>query len=697
MKLGAKMDMKCSLKISLCLGTALGTSLLFAEPTIAQQAPSSAQQAPSSAQQAPSSTQQQGPIEEVVVTARGRPENQQNVPIAVTAFSEQQIQDAHIREVGDFINLTPNVTIVQAQEAGYNAVTVRGITEVRNGESPVAVIVDGVEEVDSYQFTQELFDLQNIEVLKGPQGSLYGRDAEGGAILITTQQPTDTFEGHVQVGGGTGGEYDAQGVVSGPIVDDQLYFRLGANYVDRAGYFENTYLNKPEDPYQDLTVQTLLKWTPTSNFSADLRANISQTNGGALNYHLNVVNLYNANYYSDTFDSQYVGIDRRAIDEVSLKLDDDLGFGVLQSVSAYNHVSELSAGMYAPYGNYSNDANYTGSTSNGGCDILFAGCLVAPTQSQFLDVTSVSEDLRLTSPTDQKFRWMTGVYFLSTDRYISTTTDSDSSGGCTYSAITGYACTGGPVGLPIVYRAPGPQNVSFLGDNNHNVSMAGYINLDYDILSNVQLSAGYRYDQENNHQIVSPYQTPANGSPDGGAGVVNKATSDLGQPKFSATFKAMDNLSLYATWGVGFRSGEFNQYGLGNYEGQPTGSIRQESDTSEEIGFKSSWFSDRFTLNGDVFHTDVSNSEYFVYVYGLANGVNTQILLPIQKVDLQGAELEGQVKLMPGLDLYGSLGTTGSTVKEYLSNPADVGHWAPYIPDMTANVGAQYRTDLIKG
>jgi iron complex outermembrane recepter protein len=72
-------------------------------------------------------------------------------------------------------------------------------------------------------------------VLRGPQGALYGRNAEGGAILITTRQPTNEFEGHVDAGGGSGGEFNTQGVASGPIVKDQLFFRVGVNYVDRSG------------------------------------------------------------------------------------------------------------------------------------------------------------------------------------------------------------------------------------------------------------------------------------------------------------------------------------------------------------------------------------------------------------------------------------------------------------------------------
>src|ERR1700722_11087978 len=130
--------------LKICLW--LGGSLFFAELSIAQQASAVAQQ-------------QDDVLQEVIVTARGRSEQLQDVPISDSAFGQKQIEDAHIREVGDFINLTPNVSIVQAQNAGYSALTIRGITQVRNSESPVAVVVDGVEQVNSYQFTKHLFNL----------------------------------------------------------------------------------------------------------------------------------------------------------------------------------------------------------------------------------------------------------------------------------------------------------------------------------------------------------------------------------------------------------------------------------------------------------------------------------------------------------------------------------------------------------
>ena len=221
-------------KTLLILSTALSGSFALASGAAAQQATAGAQATSSTAPRAPTTAAAPGngtSVEEVVVTARGRNEQLQNVPIAVTAFSAQQIERAHIREVGDFINLTPNVSITQAQDVGLSLISIRGVTQVRNSESPVAIIVDGVAESNPVQFAQALFDLESIEVLKGPQGALYGRNAEGGAIMIKTQQPTNEFQGHADVGGGSGGEFDAQGVVSGPIVKDQLLFRLGVNYV----------------------------------------------------------------------------------------------------------------------------------------------------------------------------------------------------------------------------------------------------------------------------------------------------------------------------------------------------------------------------------------------------------------------------------------------------------------------------------
>src|SRR5580700_4074232 len=161
---------------------------LVAMPTRAQTAPP-----------APSSD-----LEEIVVTARKREESFQSVPITVAVFTAQEIQSAGIESPRDFVAMVPNMTLVETQNVGNSFITIRGISQARNSEPSVAVLVDGVLESNPYEFSQELFDIQQIEVLKGPQGALYGRDAIGGAIIIRTADPSANFEGSTRVGVGNG-------------------------------------------------------------------------------------------------------------------------------------------------------------------------------------------------------------------------------------------------------------------------------------------------------------------------------------------------------------------------------------------------------------------------------------------------------------------------------------------------------------
>src|SRR5215470_8536152 len=155
-------------------------------------------------------------LEEIVVTARKRDEQFHDVPITVDAFTAQTIQSAGISTPRDFVALVPNMTLVEVQNVGNSFITIRGISQARNSEPSVAVLVDGVLETNPYEFNQELFDIRQIEVLKGPQGALYGRNAIGGAILIHTRDVPNHFEGSAKLGVGNGPSERAQIAVGGP-------------------------------------------------------------------------------------------------------------------------------------------------------------------------------------------------------------------------------------------------------------------------------------------------------------------------------------------------------------------------------------------------------------------------------------------------------------------------------------------------
>lgn len=229
---------------------------------------------------------------EIVVTARMRAESQMTAPVAVTAFTSKMIESAGINRPNDFISLSPNVSFTEAQDAGTSFLTIRGITQVRNGEPSVALVIDGVAQASPSVITQELFDIAQIEVLKGPQGALYGRNSIGGAIVITTKQPTNDYAGWLRLGAGNGGLMKAQGSISGPIVRDKLLFSAAASLISDSGLLENVYLNKKADPYRDRSFHAMLRWVASDNVTVDLRGGYTHTTGGALNYVINSTPLF---------------------------------------------------------------------------------------------------------------------------------------------------------------------------------------------------------------------------------------------------------------------------------------------------------------------------------------------------------------------------------------------------------------------
>jgi iron complex outermembrane recepter protein len=627
-------------------------------------------------------------LEEVRVTARFRDENLQKVPVSVTVFSAQALEDAGIRQYEDFVALTPNVSVVRAESAGQSFLTIRGLTQVRNGEAPVAFVIDGVEQVSNKQFTGELFDLESIQVLKGPQGALYGRNATGGAIVVTTKQPTNEFEGYVKAGAGRGSEYSMQGVVSGPIVPDKLLFRLAGGYVDRDGYFDNVFLDERADGLQDKSVRGLLKWRATDSLSADLRLNLVRTAATALNYQYQLAlfdptnpcfadpanpfggPVADPNRVVRTFCANNLGQNDRDLDEATVKLDYRLGGGaVLTGIFSYNTIEEYAAGDQFPY---------TASRNVFG--------VVDGTQTQFTDIAARSAEVRLASSEDRPLRWLLGGYSLTTDRFISTTTGRD-------------------LGLGIARIEHDPQFVStlnptlsWLADDNDNEAWALFGNAAYDLTKALELSLALRYDSDERNQSVDPRSTsgvPAGCTLAARAGCVRSETFDRLQPKVSMRYELSSDAQVYASWGRGFRSGEFNQFGTGAAAATVglTGVadlVGAETSESVEVGFKSELFDRRLRLNAAVFDTTVKGQQYFAFV----GAIGAQILLSIDEVKIRGGELEAIASLAKGLDVYAGVGISESEIERYSLNSADAGNWAPYVPKASYNVGAQYRFPL---
>ena len=176
---------------------------------------------------------------------------------------------------------------------------------------------------------------------------------------------------------------------------------------------------------------------------------------------------------------------------------------------------------------------------------------------------------------------------------------------------------------------------------------------------------------------------------------MNEITFSKTQPKASLRYKVDESLSVYGSWGIGFRSGQFNQNGTGAAAAQiglpgVSDVLPAEETRTAEVGLKGEWFNRRLRVDASLYQTRQTNAPYFVFV----GAITAQVLVGIDKVDLYGGELSVTGNLAPGLDAYVGYGYTHSEIKSYALTPADVGKRAPYVPNTTVDAGLQYRVPL---
>ena len=223
---------------------------------------------------APTAQAQQGAValEEIVVTARRVEERLQDVPLAITAFSAADIQSAGIENLEDVANFTPGMTFSNLIGEFLPVPVIRGIapTAVQDRENNAAIFVDGVYVSGRQGLNFSQLDLERIEVVKGPQAAMYGRNSFSGAVNFVTARPTDEFRGKAELTFGDRGRIVASGAVSGPLVEDKLRARVAIIMNQWDGSYDNQAPNGPDiGGFEYETLQASLYWTPTDQFEAD--------------------------------------------------------------------------------------------------------------------------------------------------------------------------------------------------------------------------------------------------------------------------------------------------------------------------------------------------------------------------------------------------------------------------------------------
>ncbi|HEY3518439.1 MAG TPA: TonB-dependent receptor [Gammaproteobacteria bacterium] len=666
--------------------------------------------------------QAQEQLEEIVVTARLRAESSIEAPAAIKAFTAAEIDSAGIQTPHDYIALTPNMTVVQTQNPGNSFITIRGVSQARNSDMPVAVVVDGVLMTNPAQFNQELYDIQQIEVLKGPQGALYGRNAIGGAVSIVTKAPTDDFEARLRLGADSGPGYMTQGTVSGPLGDAGKWkYRASLSLADTDGFRDNEYLGDKADPYQDTSGRVRFTWEPNDNVTGDFRYARSDIETTALHFVINddwrtlgsFVGVPNPGQYhgltvapADVNNVNYTGVPIRVnnpgeglkdIDEVSMKWDVATDAGTFTSITAYDDLHELLTGDafdFRPIGQSFNQIFFP--VFNGFPPMTPSPFFGDWNQAQYLEVSNYSQEFRFTSREDQRVRWIAGAYLLDTERFIGTGNLLDTGNGVARVYKVPRSTTGFPFDLSI----PNPQ-VTYLSDSQDNFAWAAFGQLAFDLGDEWDMTISARYDEDTREQTT---ETPPGFIPrdavtglpilDIVTGQKREETWDAFQPKLTLRWQPNATNTLYGDLSRGFRSGGFNQSGVANagVAGVFNTFDEQIADTIE-VGWKGQFAGGRVNTSLAYYNTELSGAYYFIFLVASS----TQNLGSLDEVEYDGLEFELNTQLTDALSLNLGIATMDSEITADAQIPQTVGKEVPLTSDYTFNLGINWAKPLKNG
>ncbi len=693
-------------------------------------------------------------LEEVVVTARKREESLQDVPIAVTAFTSAQIDDAGIERPQDFIRLTPNVSIVDTANTGDTQVTIRGQVSTRDAESSFAYVLDGVLITNPNAFNGELFDIEQIEVLKGPQGALYGRNASSGAIIVNSKRPTNEFEARLRGGLGDDNLVKGQAMVSGPIIEDKLFARASISYRDTDGQFENQFTGENDvvNFMEDTSARARIIWEPTDRLTIDSQISYRDVEAGAINFNATFALpgaasfLGNPDLNKDVNDTDFrflfnvPGQNQQENTFFAIKADYEFDAGTLTLTGSYDDLEEslLSDGTSAAFGGYSLGAPESQQACIDSYNSFDTGLLVSPFfavqdgnppgtfvpefgnlngllpayspttcdgyQYQERNQQSSSFEVKFTSNEDQPIRWVAGLFYANLEREVVVA----------YGADLGQGFVQAPYVPP---TGPNPTDLLFWDDFDTEV-FAGFGQLEMDIGSKGELALAIRYDEEQrevsnkvpnvpNAQIFGLFgQAPINPAFDGsGTDAIpdRDETFDQWQPKISYTHTFSDSITGYGSYGVGFRSGGFNSIGseatvngtFGTYNTAPQ-NVRDDFDKevtdTYELGMKSQWLDNRLRVNAAMFYTEIEDYQFFNFFAGPFGLL--RVVTNIEEVEIYGAEVDFAFAVNEYITLSGGYGIVETEIVENNNRDYTEGNSLPYAPDSNGNLSIDFRTPL---
>jgi len=630
-------------------------------------------------------------VEEIVVTAQKRSENLQDVPVSVTAFSAESLESRGVTNVIGLNNLAPGLRVSSGDAAANPKIFIRGVglSDFNpNSSSGVGIYVDGVYVGSPLAQMAGFFDIGQIEILRGPQGTLYGRNTNGGAVNITTRRPTQSFAADASAEYAT---YDAVNLtagVGGPVIDDVLAIRVAGQYVKDEGYTYNRVTGDDVNATDYWAIRASALWTPTPDFEGLFQVNRFANRGDATQtQHRGTMAFdpsaagpdgmcapafYTSGLCGDAFgyadldgndralDANSQGKDKIDLFGASAQLTWDLGPVSLVSVTAYSWAHR----------------NAFENTDGNPFQMLEINYVAR--QQQF------TQELRLQSDDnpDSRLKWVAGAYFM----------DETVKDASTQDVLRALRPTPDffDIGASIAaFSYPYTQDTR---------SYAVFGQADYNLTDRLVATVGLRYSAD---EKKMDYRSQA----EGGLVVLldfeDEKTFSAWSGRLGLRYELTDDVNVYATYNRGFKSGGF-------FGGLATTAEEMEPYDNEqldsfEIGVKSQLFDRRVRLNASAFYYDYQDQQVFAQT--VRNGLTVLVLDNAANSEVYGAEIEGTARITENFSVDAGLSLLKAEFGEYLFDDGDPltidpdysGNTLPQAPEVTFNVAARYSYPLANG
>jgi len=555
---------------------------------------------------------------DIIITAQKRSENIQKVPLAVSVVSEEQLKASGVTQFQDLGKIAPSLTVRPAEHPVNANVSLRGVGTFAFGigvEPSVAVLVDEVPLAFQARAFTDLPDVERIEVLRGPQSTLYGKSASAGLINIITRQPTDTFRARFNVMGTTDSEYGGNFSVSGPI-SSQLGYVLSASYSNWDGNVRNLFNGKKVNGREAFNTRGKLRWEPASNVTITLSGNYlnGNTTVGRPFIRLDPTALLRntaGQTQAVTMPGVTVGPDNQDIsNNYNSRTKYEGGGGSLRGEIGLGDLTLVSITSYDKFRlNDYLDHDDTSSSATVGNNIQVG---------QFHS-TLFTQEVRLLSSSAKPFRYTLGAY------YANVKFERPFARGPYFSLANWYA-------------------------TSKSEQLAAFAQVDWEIVPHLILTGGGRVQNEKvsytfrDNLAVAPAASFFSGH----------AEDTAGTYRISGRYEITPDLMFFATYSTGYKGQTYDLTTGFNANRAAAGPIKPERSRDKEIGMRAQFLDRRVTFNLTYFDTNYKNLQA-QSIETLADGTTNFRLTNVGGLNTKGVELDTAARLGDDLNLTGSV------------------------------------------